>query len=280
MIVRKIVKNSRRPILVHHIKMRMKYIIGIITLTMLLSANASAKMKPDEPGTVRTYSSDNGRYEVSITGSGNILQSWSLKEDGKELWSTAASIEPGVAAISDNGETITTPMWGWQDEGGSKGVAVYNKKGELVRKVLFRVGPGGEETLRWVHETRISPDGKYFAISEDSKEGARITLFNASTGDVVWEKGGGYPSAAEVKVSAGGKYALSATNEDKGAEMIFLLFDHKGAIIWQKKIDKNQSYGVKHYLKFKDDGSGFEIYDLRAGKYISEEMPKKNTQRE
>ncbi len=250
-------------------------LIFFTVFMIMFSTSALARMAermPDQPGSVDTYCSDNGKYEVSITY-GKHLLSWSFKENGKVLWSEPLMNEPGAAAISDNGEAITLPLWGWRDEGGSSGVAVYNRKGELVKEVHFKGELPGTESLRWVHETRLSPDGKYFIIGENGKESSSVTLFNATTGEIVWEKKVGLPEMVQVKVTKEGKYALVTTNEDKDRRMEFLLLDSSGIEIWRKKMTHNFSYDVKHYIKFNDDGSGFEIYDLKSGKYISEKIP-------
>jgi hypothetical protein len=258
----------------------MKLFFRLVVFMAFFSTSAFARMAermPDQPGSIDSYFSDNGKYAVTITY-GEHLPSWSFKENGRVLWSEPLLNEPGAAAISDNGEAITLPLWGWRDEGGSSGVAVYNKEGKLVKEILFKGGSSGEEALRWVHDTRLSPDGKYFIIGENGKEHANVTLFNAETGEIVWKTEAGLPEMVEVKVANGGKFALAATHENKGSAMEFLLFDHSGATVWQKKIVNNFSYEVKHYMKFNDNGSGFEIYDLKKGRYISILFPRQGNQ--
>jgi len=262
----------------------MKLFLRIVVMVAILSTNAwarMAEMMPVKAGTVEKYTSDNGKYEVSIMYGSNNFMSWSLAENGVQLWSRPLMCEPSPAAVSDNGETITLPIWGWRDECASKGVAVYNKKGELVKEVLFRSEPPeegsllpAEEALLWVRQTKISPDGKYFAIGYNGSQAAGVTLYNAATGDAVWDKKIGLPEMVQIKVAREGKYVLVATHEDKEGWMEFLLLDSAGAVLWSKKIGNNFSWEVKHYIKFKDDGSGFEIYDLKSEKYISEAMPK------
>lgn len=114
----------------------MKIIFRLVIIMALFSSSAFARMAErmaDQPGSIDKYFSDNGKYELSITY-GEHLPSWSLKENGRLLWSEPLMNEPGAAAISDNGETITLPIWGWRDEGGSSGVAVFNKEGNLLKK--------------------------------------------------------------------------------------------------------------------------------------------------
>ncbi len=252
-------------------------VLVIAVITPLFSSSALARMEErmaDRPGAIDRYFSENGKYELSIIH-GEHLPSWSFKQNGRLLWSEPLLNEPGAAAVSDNGEIITLPLWGWRDEGGSSGVAVYNKEGKLLKEVLFKSRSSGDEALRWIRQTRLSSDGKYFIIGENGKNGAGITLFNSLTGNIVWEKSAGLPELVEIKVAGDGKFALVATHEDKGSGMEFLLLDRSGDIIWHKKIGDNLSYEVKRYLKFKDDGSGFEIYDLHSARYISTRFPLK-----
>jgi len=226
---------------------------------------------PVEPGSVDVYTSDNGRYEVSIIY-GDGLPSWSLKEDGQELWSKPMMDEPGAASVSDNGETIALPLWGWRDEGGSSGVAVYNKEGDLVKKIYFKGLSMSAETLRWVRATGISPDGKYLAIGGNGKENATVTLFASASGELVWEKAAGLPDIVDIRIAKDGKHVLIATREKNGTGMEFVLFGGEGSVLWNKKIDNNLSYDVEHYIRFTDDGTGFEIYDLASGKYLYEKL--------
>lgn len=235
-----------------------------------------AERMPDRPGSTERYFSDNRKYEITITF-GEHFHSWSLKEDGRELWNNPLMTEPGEAAVSDNGETITLPLWGWRDEGGSSGIAVFNKKGALTREIPFAAGLPGEQGLRWVHSREISPDGKYIAIGENGKKQAKVTLFDAGSGNIAWEKNTGLPDIAEISVSDKGTWTLVATRNDNGNDMAFILLDMQGKEIWQTKIAGNFSHDVRNYLRFNSDLSGFAIYHLKPGRYISAQIPKTGT---
>ncbi|NTV99502.1 MAG: hypothetical protein HGA70_10115, partial [Chlorobiaceae bacterium] len=115
---------------------------SLLAFITLCAPDLPAEMMPDMPGAKEHYFSSNNRYEVTITF-GEHFHSWSLKEDGRELWNSPLMTEPGEAAVSDNGETIALPLWGWRDEGGSSGIAVFNKKGELTREIPFAGGLPG-----------------------------------------------------------------------------------------------------------------------------------------
>lgn len=227
-----------------------------------------AKMKPGEPGTIMMYQSDNKRYEVEIAFGDRGMNLWRLKENGKILWDNALSEDYASVAIADNGETIAVTTWGWQDEGGVNGVTFYNKKGQLARTVSFP-----EASLKWIGAMAVSPDGKYFALGESMKDEARITLYDVSAGKVVWEKQGGNEDVAEIKISPSAKHVLVTTHKDSGPGMMFLLFDKKGKILWQKDLDDYYSPDVKCYLRFKDKEEAFEIFDPKTGAFFSERYP-------
>jgi len=42
---------------------------------------------------------------------------------------------------------------------------------------------------------------------------------------------------------------------------IGILLDTKGDILWQKEIEKNYSSDIKDYIRFKDNGKEFDIFD-------------------
>jgi hypothetical protein len=236
----------------------------------------NAERMPDRPGSTDHYFSDNRKYEITIT-CGEHFHSWSLKEDGRELWNNPLMTEPGEAAVSDNGETITLPLWGWRDEGGSSGIAVFNKKGALAREIPFAAGLPLEQGLRWVHSREISPDGRYIAIGENGKKQAKVTLFDAGTGNIAWEKNTGLPDVVEIRVSDKGSWTLVATRNDNVSDMAFILLDREGKEVWQKKIAGNFSYDVRNFLRFNSGMEGFAIYHLKPGRYISAMIPKTGT---
>lgn len=253
----------------------MKLFFSITLLVMIMFPIASsarmAERMADPAGRVDSYFSDNGVFEVTITY-GRHLASWSLKKNGASLWSEPLTDEPGAAAVSDNGQTITLPLWGWRDEGGSSGIAVYDSNGHLVREILFR-GERGDEMLRWVRQTTISPDGKNIAIGQSGKERASVALFDAAEGRLIWETSAGFPELECVRVAANGDHTLAATRKSGSSDMEFLLFDKQGKIIWKKQKAKNSSYEARPYVKFKTDGKGFAIYDLKTASYQSFVVP-------
>jgi hypothetical protein len=247
----------------------LKYLCSIALFVLaIFPMPLSAKMA-DPVGKVVSFYSDNGVFEVAISY-GENFRSWSLKQNGSPLWKDLLTAEPGEAAVSDNGETITLPLWGWRDEGGSSGIAVYNKEGRLLRKIPFN-GHDGQVVLRWVRETAISPDGTCVVIGENGKEHMTATLFNAAESRLIWASCEGFPDLDCIRVAANGDFTLAATSN--GSDMEFLLFDTRGKVIWRTQKPKNHSYGVKPYVRFNQDGKGFSIYDLKTGNYESFVLP-------
>lgn len=252
----------------------MKVFTCLAIILCLFSAGLSAEMMPVEPGSVDTYTSENGRYEVSIKY-GEGFPSWSLKEDGIEVWSKPLTEEPGPIVVSDNGETIILTLWGWRDEGASSGVVIFDGKGEFARKVLFRDTSMSQETLRWVRATSVSADGKYFAVGGNGSESATVTLFDASTGDEVWDRSAGLPDMVAITLSPDGRYVLAATRGDKSSDMEFVLLDPSGEKVWSEKFENNLSYDVERYVRFTDSPAEFEVYDLAAASYTRRVVPEK-----
>lgn len=252
-----------------------RHLFVTLLLTLLfLPAEALARMAErmaDPVGKSYSCFSDNGIWEVAITY-GNPFASWSLKKSGVEQWNRSVMSEPGGAAISDNGEVITLPLWGWRDEGGSSGIAVFNGQGEPVREIVFRSDDGGE-TLRWVRRTAISPEGSRIAIGQNGREAALVTMFDATSGALLWETQAGLPEIDDLRVSANGDYALAATSKYGTGNMEFVLFDRQGKPIWSEKRSRNLSWEVKIYGRFLSDGKGFEIYDLKSKTYLKRRIP-------
>lgn len=244
------------------------FVVALLAL-LLLPVDVPARMAErmaDPVGKTDSYFSDNGVWEVAITY-GNLFHSWSMKKNGQELWNHPLMGEPGGAAVSDNGELITLPLWGWRDEGGSSGIAVYNGQGEPVREIMFR-NADGSESLRWVRRIAIAPEGSCIAIGENRREAALVTMFDVTSGNIVWETNAGLPEIDDVRVSAKGEYTLAATSKYGTGNMEFLLFDKHGTAIWSEKRSGNLSWDVKMYVRFLADGKGFEIYDLKSKSWM------------
>ncbi len=264
----------RRAEIVRHL-----FVAALLAL-LLLPVEASARMAElmiDPDGRTYSYFSDNGIWEVAVTVK-TPFSSWSLKKSGVELWNRSVS-EPGGAAVSDNGEVITLPLWGWRDEGGSNGIAVFNGQGELVRKILFQSDDGGE-FLRWVRRTAISPEGVRIAIGQSGQEASRITLFDVKSGKLLWETLAGLPEIDYLCVSAKGEYALAATSKYGTGNMEFVLLDKEGRAIWSEKRSHNLSWEVKVYGRFLPDGKGFEIYDLKTKSWMKRRFPAQQSSRQ
>jgi hypothetical protein len=257
----------RRPVAIQH--------LFVVLLCLLFSpSEAPARMAErmaDPVGRTYSYFSDNGLYEVAITYK-TPFSSWCLKKSGVEVWNRSVMNDPGGAAISDNGEVITLPLWGWLDEGGSSGIAVFNGLGESVREIMFR-NPDGSETLRWVRRTAISPDGGRIAIGQNGREASTITLFDSVSGNLLWETQAGLPEIDYLCVSARGEYTLAATSKYGTGNMEFVLFDKQGRTIWSEKRSRNLSWDVKIYGRFLPDGKSFEIYNLKTKMYMKRRFP-------
>ncbi len=244
----------------------------VLALTSFFPLMARAELMPEVPGTEQHFFSDNGRYEITITCE-KQGHSWSFSEKGKELWKQPLFDEPGEAAVSDNGETIILPLWGWRDEGGSSGIAVYDKKGELRKKIPFAGEHPDETVLRWVRYHAISPDGSSIAIGLNGIGQAEITLFDASTGALVWGKNTGYPVIVQIRVAQNGKFTLAATRNETDGSMAFILFDRMGKEIWQKKTVRNFSRDVSSYVQFRSGRQEFGVFDRKTGRYIFAKLP-------
>ena len=253
---------------------RFCYIAALLMLTLPVMASAEMyERMVDRPGSVDTYASDNGIYEVAITHGGNAaFNSWRMMKNGRQLWSRMLANETGNATISDNGETITLPLWGWRDEGGSSGIVVYNGNGEPVREIHYS-DRDGNTGLRWIEKTAISPDGTRIAIGDGGKDHTTIILYDATNGGTVWEAYAGYPRIAALRIAEKGKYTLAATAQEGNSDMEFLLLDRNGRIVWRQQKTGNFSYEVKQYLGFNKDGKRFSIFNLKTGRFEVHSMP-------
>jgi hypothetical protein len=254
------------------------FFVAALLALLLLPAEAPARMAEhlaermaDPVGKTDSYFSDNGVWEIAITY-GNLFHSWSLKKNGQELWHRALMNEPGNAAVSDNGELITLPLWGWRDEGGSSGIAVFNGQGEPVREIMFR-NVDGSESLRWVRRIAIAPEGSCIAIGENRREAALVTMFDVTSAKILWETQAGLPEIDDLRVSARGEYTLAATSKYGTGNMEFVLFDKQGNAMWSEKSSRNLSWEVNMYVRFLADGKGFEIYDLKSKSWMKRRFP-------
>ena len=258
----------RRAAVVRHL------FAAVLLCLLLLPVEASARMAEmmvDPVGRTYSYFSDNGIWEVAVTYK-MPFSSWSLKKSGVELWNRSLMGEPGGAAISDNGEVITLPLWGWRDEGGSSGIAVYNGQGELVRKILFQSDDGGEY-LRWVRRTAISPEGERIVIGQNGREASNVTLFDATSGKLLWSATVGLPEIDDLRASASGEYVLAATSKYGTGDMEFVLLDSQGRTIWREKRSRNLSWEVNRYVRFFPEENCFGIYDLKSKTYMKRRIP-------
>ena len=253
----------------------------ILLLTFIsifaISRCAFAKAIPPEPGTLQSHVSHNGKFTVEIRIIGYPDSSPSdctFKEGNQVIWSKQIPTTPGQVKISDNGEIIAMVNWGWYDEMGSKSLSFYDKKGDLIKEVSFGGDEFGMSPMKWVRNLTLSPDGTYCMVGSNGEEKALFSLYESKTGKLVWEKAFGYEETVEIKISDAAKFILVATSNYKsGGNMWFLLLNRDGGILWQKKISKNHSWDVEEYLRFKDNGKEFEIFNLVKNKFIFFALP-------
>ena len=118
----------------------------------------------------------------------------------------------------------------------------------------------------------ISPDGSSVAIGQNGTGQAEITLFDVSTGALVWGKNTGYPEIVQIRVAQNGKFTLAATRNETDGSMAFILFDRKGKVIWQKKTVRNFSRDVSSYVQFRSGRQEFGIFDRKAGRFLFKKL--------
>jgi WD40 repeat protein len=70
--------------------------------------------------------------------------------------------------------------------------------------------------LKWVSSMAVSPDGKYFALGEESQDKNIVTLYEVATDKVVWEKAVGKKDARAVKIALDAKYVLFLVYKETG----------------------------------------------------------------
>ncbi|NPV52949.1 MAG: hypothetical protein HPY71_05440 [Firmicutes bacterium] len=253
-----------------------------VGLVLTASRHTFADAIPPAPGTVETYTSQNGKYAVEIKILGYPDSSpceCTFKESGDISWTKEIPDTPNKVVISDNGETIAMTNWGWYDEGGSRSLSIYNKRGDLIKELSFGFTGMNNWGLKWVKVLAISPDGSYCMVGEDAEEKAVFSLYDCRTGELKWERGYGFSEASEAEIQEAGRYLLVATNDYSTRDMFFFLLDREGVTLWEKRIAKNFSWDVQDYLRFMDNGKEFAIFDLKSAKYITEPVPQEQKAR-
>ena len=186
-------------------------------------------------------------------------------ESGSLLWSKLIPTTPSKVVISDNGKYIAMTNWGWYDEGGSSSLSIYDRSGDLIKEVSFGEPDKGLEGMKWVRVLTISPDGTFCMVGVNTTEHAVFSLYDCRTGALKWEKGYGFSEAYEAKISTGGDYSIIATDDYHSCDMQFFLLDRSGTVLYQKSLAKNLSWDVPDYLRFRDNGIEFEIFESKAG---------------
>lgn len=256
--------------------MILRFAMILATVCLLKPATVHAQVTSermsDPAGKSCTYTSDNGRYRVTITHGDNIA-SWSLKENDHELWNRTLWDEPGFASVSDNGSTIVLPIWGWRDEGGSSGMAIYDKEGNLIRQIMFGNASAENGMLRWIRKQAISPEGGMIVTGEGGIKQSTLTMFDTATGNVVWTRQTGPGEVMEIVVASKGSYSLAAARNNDNGSMAFTLLSRDGRTLWNTSIDANFSYDVKRYIRFSEDLHSFDVYELKARRYRTISLP-------
>lgn len=254
----------------------MRRVLVLIVVTGLMGflfcQLAEAKRRAPDVGSVETFSSENGKYNVEIKNLGYPDRSPSectFKEGNKIIWSKEIPVTPGKVNIANNGESIVLANWGWYDEGGFKGLSFYNNKGELLKEINFAVKGQGVDGLIWIRETAISPDGMFYIFGIWGKEKSRLYLYDYKSANLLWEKEYGFEVVREIEMSDKSNSILVATYDNRSYDMLFVLLNRKGHILWQMKIEKNFSNNIEDYLHLDNDGHDFEIFDKTNGRYIS-----------
>jgi hypothetical protein len=223
---------------------------------------------PIEPGTVRIYESSNGKFQARVSYGQHGTSSLSLYEMNTERWRVSHIEHPGTIAVSDNGQTVVMTTFGWEDEGGASGLAIFNAKGDPLKPIEFSEGNLSKAGIKWVKVLQVSSDGKYIAVGEGLRENSKVTVYDAQTGFQVLNQEAGYQNCVGISMSLGAERTLLATRNNESG-MIFALLDKTGKILGSKMIDKNFSYNVPVYVKFQENRVP-EIFDLKSGKFVTE----------
>ena len=109
-------------------------------------------------------------------------------------------------------------------------------------------------------------------VGVNTTQHAFFSFYDCRTSELKWEKGYGFSEASEAKIANGGDYILIATNDYHSRNMQFFLLDRKGIVLYHKLLAKNFSCDVPDYLRFKDNGREFEIFDKNLGKFLVEPL--------
>lgn len=245
-------------------------VLVMFCATCWLAGHVSADMMRAAPGTAALYPSPNGRFIVKAAGPGGV----SLREGDKILWSEPF-LDVSKAAVSDDGGTVAVTLWGWKDEGGSEAIAFYDGKGALIGKESFGgpLGSTDKGAMKWVKRLVLSPDGVFCALGENGKEKSRVTLYNARKGVFLWERLFGLEEIESMAIHPSGRIILIATRGRDTQDMLYLLSDAKGEIVWNKKVRRNFTYDVKDLCRFSADGKQLEVYVDAEKRHLAFPVP-------
>jgi hypothetical protein len=235
-----------------------------------LAATASAEMMRAAPGAATLYPSPNGRFTAKAAEPEGL----SLREGDRVLW-REPFLDVSKAAVSDDGGTVVATLWGWKDEGGSEAIAFYGPNGKLIAKTDFGGPSGGSDkaAMKWVKRLVLSPDGARCALGEHGKSQARVTLYDAQKGSFLWERPFGLEEIAGIALQPGGRHILLATRGRGSLDVLYLLADEKGEVVWEKRFGKSFTYDVKDLCRFSADGKQFEVYAGEEKRLIAFPLP-------
>jgi hypothetical protein len=255
-----------------------RIIIFLLLLLPMLPHHAVAELMPrfargfepkfEKISGVRTYTSGNGVYELVM----NVPEGkWSLNKEGRLLWSKYLPNQPGAAAVSDDGEIITQPIWQFVDEVHSycSGIVFYNKEGEPGKAINFL--DGWQSLLLSLDQVAISPEGTMIVIGSNEKQKSALTMINGANGVKKWSITAGYATIDAIRMTSGGAYTLVATHDR--LDMEFVLLDHGGNTVWTRRMAGNFSPEIGSYVRFDRDEKAFFVYDLSTRKFQRNPIP-------
>lgn len=235
---------------------------------LFLSIKAIALTIAPKVGSINTFISENGLYSIDVKFLGYPDGGPSecvFKEGDSIIWAKEISTTPGKVNISNNGKSIVLANWGWYDEGGFRSLSFYNGKGELLKMVDF--GDKGLDSMLWIMETAISPNGIYYIFGVGGQKRAEFYLYDCGSAKLLWRKEYGFENVVEIEISD--KNILVATFDYDSSDMLYTLLNIKGNMLWQREIKGNHYWDIKDYLHLDSDGRNFEIFDKEKGEYIS-----------